>query len=68
MRTLHFHSLSNLHRPQWLNYQLHIPHMLSEPWFWAAVLFISLILIASLLAIFGPTNTQYTVPYPYYHP
>jgi hypothetical protein len=68
MRTLHFHPLSGLHRPQWLHYRLHIPHTLSEPWFWAAMIFISLIVIASLLAIFVPSPSAHSMPYPVYFP
>lgn len=68
MRTLHFHPITGLHRPQWLNQELHIPHLLREPGFWAAVIFISLIVIAALLAIFGPTSTQQPMSYPRYFP
>jgi hypothetical protein len=68
MRTLHFNPISGLHRPGWFSQKLHLPHLLSEPWFWAAVIFISLFLFASLLAVFGPSSSYHEMPYPLYHP
>ncbi len=68
MRTLHFHSLTDFHGPAWLNRELHLPHMFKEPWFWVAVIFISLFLIVSLLAIFIPSFSGSVQPYPIFYP
>jgi hypothetical protein len=67
MRTLHFNPIAGLSKPdlfnhEWINYELHLPHMLKQTWFWVAVIFISLFLIASLLAIFGPSSPGFVPP------
>jgi hypothetical protein len=67
MRTLHFHPFAGLNKSelfnhQWLNQELHLPHMLMQPWFWVALIFISLFLITSLLAILGPSSSGFIPP------
>jgi hypothetical protein len=68
MRTLHFHPLFGLLRPQGNSLRLHLPHIIREPWFWAAVVFFSLILTGVLLVIFGEPSSGLTMPYPMYYP
>jgi hypothetical protein len=68
MRTLHFHPISGLHRPQWFDYQLHLPGMLKEPWFWVAVIFILMFGIVAVLAMYSPPGDHLSMPMPMFYP
>jgi hypothetical protein len=56
MRTLNFHPLFGFHKPDWFSYRLHWPQVMSEPWVLAVAVFVSLILLTGLLAIYVPTS------------
>jgi hypothetical protein len=67
MRTLHFHTLYDLHKSDWHNFKLQQVHMLPEQWIWAAVIVSILFLTAVLLAFFG-VPSSIALPYSPYYP